>query len=280
MDKFDLSMYLKQIKSDSSRIFSSSKIWHDVNEEITKFKIFLTIGKTKQEGLVDDLEKFNDTIIKALDQASNEELSQTKSDLVKSIASLDKLSEVDMNELSNMSSELLDRIQLDSSDVRFEPILGIILGLSAIFATGYVTRENYLEYKNVIILRNMFSYFELYLHKCLEYILRDNPRLLSSRRIPLAEFIDQVKEKILDDIITKELHDLFYKKYKEIFNVMKKDYKFNHNLSNKHMKKLQYYKEVRNIYTHNDGIVNLRFLSNIDGRLKKYKEGDRVNNEE
>ena len=113
----------------------------------------------------------------------------------------------------------------------------------------------------------IFSEFENYLFKCIKYTLMKYPVILDDKSIKLKEIktiqngenISLVKEIIAENTAS----DLFYNNYHEIFKYFKKPLGLKLDFSHKTVNKLNGYKEIRNLVTHGDGIINLLFLNKI-----------------
>jgi len=145
--------------------------------------------------------------------------------------------------------------------------------------------KEFLNRSNMIYI---FTEFENYLFKCTKYILLKYPEILDEKSIKLKEIrliqnngnFGLVKEMIAE----KTIHDLFYNNYYEIFKYLKKPLGLELDFSQNVINKLNGYKEIRNLLTHGDGIINLLFqnkilnwnLSKEDLNLNSIKLGDKL----
>ena len=107
---------------------------------------------------------------------------------------------------------------------------------------SYITKNNYLVYKNRILILNMFTFFESYLIRSLRSYLRltSNP-----------SNVDREVEQFLRGTFT---------------NVMKKLTKrgINHRLSNAQINELDKFKAVRNLLAHYNGKITQRFINHLN----------------
>lgn len=133
-----------------------------------------------------------------------------------------------------------------------------------------VNSERMIEFLNRSKIIYLFTEFEKYLFKCIKFILLKYPEILDEKSIQLKEIrliqnngnLGLVKEIIAENTI----RDLFYKNYNEIFKYLKKPLGLEIDISQNVINKLNGYKEIRNLLTHGDGIINLLFQNKIFNR--------------
>jgi hypothetical protein len=234
---------------------------------MARFDIIHNLGVAAQKEALEKQKKYD----KAWQDILNLDMIKDQKD------QLDKAVEQFYNLNEESFIEMLDQLDEDSTKIEIKPtdILAISI-LSALASGSLITEESLNEYKNSLTLKNLLEFFELYLYWCLEYILEKHPKMLGSREIILKDLMDKTKKQIINEEISRYLHNLFYKSYNEIFSEIKKFFKLEHGISDNKIRRIQFYKEVRNIYTHNHGILNQRFLTKTK-RLSKiqFKLGDK-----
>lgn len=151
-----------------------------------------------------------------------------------------------------------------------------------------VNFERMKEFLNRSKMVYIFTEFENYLFKCIKFILLKYPEILDEKSIKLKEIrliqnngdIGLIKEIIAENTI----RNLFYKNYYEIFKYLKDPLGIELDFSQEVINKLIGYKEIRNLLTHSDGVINLLFQNRIsnwnlsveDLNLKSLKLGDKL----
>lgn len=147
--------------------------------------------------------------------------------------------------------------------------------LEAIYdAMKGINYETLLKFENRFFLLLLYSEMEQYLFKSFKYILMKYPSILKEKSISLDKLLDnnQTKNSIIEEKIEKELHDLLYNNFFEIFKYASKVLKINHQIENNDINKLNEFRQVRNLYAHGDGKINTLFLSKV--RDSNFKLGE------
>lgn len=135
------------------------------------------------------------------------------------------------------------------------------------------TFENFIEFECINYLLFLFIEMESYLFKCFKFLLLKNPTILNNATITLKKIIKKKGniEFIFDEIAEKKIHNKFYKSYTEIFNYAKKILGIKHNIPDRAIDLLNYFKQIRNLFAHSDGTISQIFLSRIKHLGFKYK---------
>lgn len=171
--------------------------------------------------------------------------------------------------------------EIDNEDSRLEKgdLLEIELtydDLKAIYdSMEGINYENLLKFENRYFLLLIYSEMEQYLFKSFKYVLTKYPAILKEKSIPLTKLLDnnQTINSIIEEKIEKELHDLFYNNFFEVFRYASTVLKIIHQIGKDDIIKLNEFKQVRNLYTHGDGKINTLFLSKVrDSNFKLGKE--------
>lgn len=127
-----------------------------------------------------------------------------------------------------------------------------------------------------LILLDIFSSIELYLYQSFRYILKKYPNILRKKVIELGKLLELSSKEdqriIIDRIIEKELHNLFYKDYKKIFDFAQKKLSLNFNVEKNLIIKMDEYKLIRNLFVHGNGTINRLYLSKTQNCDLKYGE--------
>ncbi len=146
----------------------------------------------------------------------------------------------------------------------------------------------------------IYSFIELdnYLFKCFKYILIEKPDILNDTKVSLKELkeangnikkIVNIKAELeamskfdldlfIDEIIEKKIHNKFYKDYTEIFHYAEKVLGIKLTVPKEAINLLNFFKQIRNLYSHGDGTINQIFLKRIyhaNKKEKKYKLGEK-----
>ena len=172
--------------------------------------------------------------------------------------------------------------EIDNEDSRLEKgdLLEIELtydDLKAIYdSMEGINYENLLKFENRYFLLLIYSEMEQYLFKSFKYVLMKYPTILKEKSILLDKLLDnnQTINSIIEEKIEKELHDLFYNNFFEVFRYASTVLKINHQIGKDDIKKLNEFKQVRNLYTHGDGKINTLFLSKV--RDSNFKLGEEM----
>lgn len=156
--------------------------------------------------------------------------------------------------------------------------------------------EKFLEFEKRYALIYFFIEFENYLFKCFKYVLNKRPDIIEDSKVSLKDINeaqgiikniieDKAEEEalskfdlvlIIDEIIEKKIHNKFYKKYTDIFNYAYKVLGIQHTIDESELKLLNFFKQIRNLYSHGDGTINQIFIKRIKNLIKdknKYKKG-------
>jgi len=156
--------------------------------------------------------------------------------------------------------------------------------------------ENFIEFENRYTLIYYFIELDIYLFRCFKFILIKRPDILNDTKVSLKELRDvngdikriiedKAEEKamskfdlnlFIDVIIEKKIHNKFYKDYTEIFHFAETVLGINHSIHKDHIDLLNFFKQIRNLYTHGDGSINQIFLKKIEPMLKN-KDLYRIN---
>lgn len=131
--------------------------------------------------------------------------------------------------------------------------------------------ENLLEFENVNFLNYIFTEFENYLFKSFKFVLMKRPEIINKKSIKLSELKMIHKnlniELINEIIVENTLHDLFYKNYEEVFKKANDPIGLDIKIEEKDISILNGFKQIRNLYIHGDGNINLLFMK----KIQRYK---------
>lgn len=125
------------------------------------------------------------------------------------------------------------------------------------------------EYKIV------FSLFEEYLKEIALYLYTLHPDkvMVINKTLSLHEINQYAsKEDLIDEMINKKVYDLMYQNVSETIKQIDKAFKLKLEYSEEQYLIIKHFSEIRNIFTHNRGLVNDK-LHKIDNT---YTIGDRV----
>lgn len=140
-----------------------------------------------------------------------------------------------------------------------------------------LTYDNLMEIERINYLKCLFTEFESYIFNSFKHIMMKYPEVLKKKSILLDDLEilkDLNKELILEIIAEKTLHDLLYKDFKEILNFADKPLGLKVKITNQIISRFNAYKQIRNLYTHGDGEVNMLYIK----KVKKYKLRDNIFN--
>lgn len=208
----------------------------------------------------------------------------------------------DFNEIQKRYSNLAINVQEIESLLKEEYVLikrkgdrDIFFDLINKFINKF-TLENFIEYENRYTLLYLFTEFENYFFKCFKYILTQRPEIINETKVSIKELkeangnivkIIQSKaeleayskfdhELFIENLIEKKIHNKFYNTYTEIFNYADKVLGIKHSIPKTLIDVLDFFKQIRNLYTHGDGIINQIFLKRIKQKKPEtYKIGDK-----
>ena len=148
--------------------------------------------------------------------------------------------------------------------------------------------NNLIEFENINFYIYIFNQFENFLFKVFSFILMKRPRIIKNKSITLNQLNiirDNLNRDLINEfVIEKTLHDLFYKKYEKIIKYANNPLGLNINIEEKEISILNGYKQIKNLYSHGEGIVNTLLLKKfqafnidfIDLGLKKSYLGDKL----
>lgn len=172
-------------------------------------------------------------------------------------------------EIENEGSRLKkgDLIEIEFTDDDLKAIYDSMEGINY---------ENLLKFENRYFLLLIYSEMEQYLFKSFKYVLTIYPAILKEKSIPLNKLLDnnQTINSIIEEKIEKELHDLLYNNFFEVFRYASIVLKIIHQIGKDDIKKLNEFRQVRNLYTHGDGKINTLFLSKV--RDSNFKLGEEM----
>lgn len=172
-----------------------------------------------------------------------------------------EIDDVDLNEIMRFVSDP------NKDNIAKEMLKDMENTLNLIKGINFERMKEFLNRSKMIYI---FTEFENYLFKCIKFILLKYPEILDEKSIKLKEIrliqnngnLGLVKEIIAENTI----RNLFYKNYYEIFKYLKDPLGLELDFSQKVINKLIGYKEIRNLLTHADGIINLLFQNRIFNR--------------
>lgn len=172
-------------------------------------------------------------------------------------------------EIENEGSRLKkgDLIEIEFTDDDLKAIYDSMEGINY---------ENLIKFENRYFLLLIYSELEQYLFKSFKYVLTKYPAILKEKSIPLNKLLDnnQTINSIIEEKIEKELHDLLYNNFFEVFRYASTVLKIIHQIGKDDIKKLNEFRQVRNLYTHGDGKINTLFLSKV--RDSNFKLGEEM----
>ncbi len=165
--------------------------------------------------------------------------------------------------------------------------------------TENLTLNKFFELENRFTLIYLFTELDNYLFKCFKYTLIKRPDILNNTKVSLKELkeangnikkIINFKAEIeamskfdldlfIDEIIEKKIHNKFYKDFTEVFHYAEKILGIKFSIPKDAIKLLNFFKQVRNLYTHGDGTINQIFLKRINQvnkKEQKYKLGEKL----
>ncbi|MFX0066960.1 MAG: hypothetical protein ACFFC7_32915 [Candidatus Hermodarchaeota archaeon] len=194
------------------------------------------------------------------------------------------------DEIFNNSEKWLDERQnrlgvLQRKDIQVDELI-IKTNLGIISYTGELADDTISNLRDInksslkkYLLKNrlisLFSEMELYLYRCFRYILLKYPEKMGEKTVKFKQLLfDSNLETLKEEIIEKELYNLFYENFKEIFDYAKKKLDIIHNLGNEVLARLQEFKLIRNAFVHGEGTVNYLFYSKT--RNKNLKVGESI----
>jgi hypothetical protein len=132
---------------------------------------------------------------------------------------------------------------------------------------AYATYRRQINHSAVLL---GYSYFESFLVDLLVEILRNRPAmLLKSKKLDYSEILDSPdKRALVDKLIQREIHELFYKSMEEIVEELRKRYNFT--ITDDEARGLTEASLIRNCIIHNSSRADSR-LSSL-GKYQKDKE--------
>jgi len=159
--------------------------------------------------------------------------------------------------------------------------------------------ENFIEFENRYALIYYFTELDIYLFRCFKYVLTKTPDIINNSKVSLKELRevngnikkvieDKAEEKamskfdlnlFIDEVIEKKIHNKFYKDYTEVFHFAEKVLGIKHSIHKDLIDLLNFFKQIRNLYTHGDGSINQIFLKRIEPLIRKkdmYRIGEKL----
>jgi len=121
------------------------------------------------------------------------------------------------------------------------------------------------------------SLFDNYISNVIEFIYNTYPSILTSKKkqIYYSEvFEHDTMEELLNYIIEKELYDIGYMSFRALETYFEDILCLKLILDESDIKKIIKIFEIRNIYVHNNGVVNKKFIRMV--KSDDYKEGDEI----
>ena len=195
----------------------------------------------------------------------------------------------------NLEGMFDDLYEATGKDVLFLEVKKSILSrfekpMLDLFASNYknLSYEIALEFEKIHYFLYLFTEFENYLFQIFKYIIKSHPAIIYDKGIQvgdLEQFANNLSIDIVYDIVAeKVIHDELYKKYSKIFKFAKKKLGLNIEFRNEDLSKLEFYKQIRNLYAHGDGTINMianrRFNSlgskPEDLNIKSFSIGEKI----
>lgn len=120
------------------------------------------------------------------------------------------------------------------------------------------TYDNFIDFQNRYFIIFLYSEMENYFFKCLRHIFTKFPNQQSQldiKRRSLSYLEGKVEKKII-----KWLNN---KKYKDFFGSLSRKWNLNPNFSETIIRYLTIFREIRNLFAHHNGIIDQKYLENI-----------------
>ncbi len=134
--------------------------------------------------------------------------------------------------------------------------------------------NNLIEFEDINFYIFIFTQFENFLFKIFKYVLMKRPDIIKNKSIELNQ-LDMIPDNLKKDfiyeiVIEKTLHDLFYDNYEGIFKYANNPLGLNIKIEKKDISILNGLKQIKNLYSHGDGIVNSLFLKKLHADKIKF----------
>lgn len=172
-----------------------------------------------------------------------------------------EIDDVDLNEIMRLVSDP------NKDNIAKEMLKDMENTLNLVKDINFERMKEFLNRSKMIYI---FTEFENYLFKCIKFVLLKYPEILDEKSIKLKEIrliLNNGNLGLAKEIIAENtIRNLFYKNYYEIFKYLKDPLGLELDFSEKVINKLIGYKEIRNLLTHADGIINLLFQNRIFNR--------------
>ena len=159
--------------------------------------------------------------------------------------------------------------------------------------------ENFIEFENRYALIYYFTDLDTYLFRCFKFKLTKTPNIIDDTKVSLKVLReangdikkviqDKAEEKamskfdlnlFIDKVIEKKIQNKFYRDYTEVFHFAEKVLGIKHSIHKDFIDLLNFFKQIRNLYTHGDGIINQIFLKRIEPLIRKkdmYRTGEKI----
>lgn len=159
-----------------------------------------------------------------------------------------------------------DLIPVEIKDLKF--ILNMTKAMSSKYMYNFLNRS---------LLLFLYSEIEQYFFSCFKYaIITNSPAILSKKQVSIKEIIKNQKnfDLIIEEKAEKIIHDQFYKNFKEIIEFVYEFLGIKAKFQEEDLKILEEFRQLRNVFIHGDGKVNLIYLSKIPYSNKKL--GDKL----
>lgn len=124
------------------------------------------------------------------------------------------------------------------------------------------------------LLSNLIIIFESYLANVYKIlVIKNHEKYIDNKQIYISEIFNKDVNSILHNIVANEVEQNMFDSLKTL-EKMKKNSEFNIDRYSKIKNQFEEIYYRRNLYVHNDGIINDRYLSNVD---KQYTKGKKIN---
>lgn len=123
------------------------------------------------------------------------------------------------------------------------------------------TPEDLLQFELQTKLILSFVYFETYIYQCLNYVFNKYPKMIKDKQITVADFVEKDKSDLLQEIIDQVIQEIMRGNVSKIIKELtRKGINCDFDEENKNrIQHLDELWEVRNLYVHNNGVINSIF---------------------
>ncbi|MCP6718650.1 MAG: hypothetical protein KJI71_00275 [Patescibacteria group bacterium] len=141
---------------------------------------------------------------------------------------------------------------------------------------GIDNYNRFLNYQCRNAIQTIHTELENYLFKCFRDIIIKYPRHIEEKQVKIKTLINfgLNTKKVIEYKVEKYLNELLNKPYKEIFNFSNIKFGLKFKIDEIDLEVLFKFKQIRNLYAHQNGIVDKTFLNKL--KDLGYKEGDVV----